>query len=93
MAEFMMLMKGSSSAGDWETYVGELQKTGNFKGGSALANGVNAQKGSDSAADGCVVTGFIRIDADSIDDVVALLAGNPVHEAGGEIEILELVEE
>jgi len=36
------------------------------------------------------LSGFIRIAASSLDDALKLLAGNPVFEAGGTVEIREL---
>jgi|DEB0MinimDraft_10_1074344.scaffolds.fasta_scaffold76936_2 hypothetical protein len=35
------------------------------------------------------VTGYMRFEADSIEEVRALLSGNPLYEAGGRVEILE----
>lgn len=90
MPEFMMLMKGAGTNDDWDTYVKKMIEQGKFRGGSALGNGVCVGK-SDSEQP-CVVTGFMRFDAENIDQVRALLEGNPVYEAGGEIELLELIE-
>ncbi len=89
MAEFMMLMKGADRNGDWDAYVKRLLGTGKFRGGSVLGNGVCVKK--DGREGPCVVRGFMRFEADTIDEVRALLEGNPVYEAGGEIELLELV--
>ena len=89
MKEFMMLMKGSGEVGDWDAYIKGLVASGKFRGGSALGHGTCARK--DGQADDCAVTGFMRFEAESIDDVRELLNGNPVYEAGFEIEIHELV--
>lgn len=40
----------------------------------------------------CIVTGFMRHAADNICQIRALLEGNPVYEAGGEVELLDLIE-
>lgn len=89
MADFMMLMKSAESDGDWDAYIMRLRGTGMFRGGSVLGKGVCVKKG---CRDGpCIVRGFMRFEADTIDEVRALLEGNPVYEAGGEVELLELV--
>jgi hypothetical protein len=36
------------------------------------------------------VTGFLRIRAASLDEAASFLAGNPVFEAGGTVELREL---
>ena len=36
------------------------------------------------------LAGYIRVTADSLDQAKTLLAGNPVYEAGGTVEIREL---
>jgi hypothetical protein len=89
LAEFMMLMKGGGGAsGDWTHYIEKLIATGKFRGGSALANGISLNRDSDGH---CVVEGFMRFEADSIDDIKALLADNPAFLSGNEIEISELI--
>ncbi len=91
MAEFMMLMKGGAGEkGDWTTYIEGLIKTGLFRGGSALSNGLCANKQGTQRS--CTVTGFMRFEADTIQQIQALLNGNPVYESGGEVELLELIE-
>ncbi len=37
------------------------------------------------------MTGFMRFEAENIERVQELITGNPVYEAGGEIEVLELL--
>ena len=90
MTEFLMLMKGTDSQGDWDGYIEKLVATGRFRGGSSLGRGRScSQAGETSAESG--VTGFMRFEADTIEEVRELLAGNPVFEAGGVVEIHELV--
>ena len=90
MAEFMMLMKGAGENGNWDIYIDGLKKTGLFRGGSALSNGLCANKQGFNRS--CAVTGFMRFEADNITQIRALLAGNPVYESGGDVELLELIE-
>ena len=89
MPEFMMIMKGPGGEGDWLTYINKLKDSGMFRGGSILGNGLNISKHSSDRK--CTVTGFMRFEADNIDQVRALVEGNPDYESGGHIEILEMV--
>ena len=77
-------------AGDWGAYLAKLRETGRFQGGSAIGGGACVRK--DGAAEGALsgLTGYLRVEAASLEDVTALLAGNPHFEAGGTVEIREL---
>ncbi len=82
-----MVMMGRASTEDWGPYIETLLETGKFRGGSSLGNGVAVAKG---ASDGeCQISGYMRFSADNIDEVRQLLAGNPLYEAGGCVELLE----
>ena len=87
MPDFVVLMMGSQSEGDWDTYIEKLIGTGRFRGGSSLGNGVSMSKGKPDSDS--VITGFMRFSAENIEEVRQLLAGNPSYEAGGRIEVLE----
>lgn len=93
MAEFMVLMKGDgrSTTGDWAGYIDKLRKTEHFRGGSSLGNGIAISDRTD--AENCTVTGFMRFDAETIEEVRSLLDGNPLYDAGGNIEVLELIKD
>ena len=82
-------MRSSESEGDWSSYIEKLIGTGMFRGGSAFGNSRCLSKASDNTE--CVATGYMRFEADSIDEIQALLAGNPTYEAGGAVEIHELI--
>ncbi|WP_374582706.1 hypothetical protein [Pseudoduganella sp.] len=97
MNEYIFLMFGDAAdagmADDgalWDAYISRLQASGQFDGGSAIGAGLRCRKGSDTqpAPPGC--TGFIRLRAESLAAAQALLAGNPVYEAGGTVEVREL---
>lgn len=93
LSEFVMIMKGrnlgtNASAG-WESYIEILIGTGKFRGGSAFGNGRCLSLGSSVAE--CLATGFMRFEADSIEEIETLVEENPVYKAGGEVEIHELV--
>ena len=91
MKQLMMLMKGKIGSGDWDAYITMLTQSGKFRGGSSLGNGISCGKEGENKD--VVNTGFMRFEAESIDEVRELLKGNPVYEAGFEVEIHELIEE
>ncbi|HYL99825.1 MAG TPA: hypothetical protein VEZ90_12795 [Blastocatellia bacterium] len=97
MPDYILLMHndipepGSEGSGDvWGPYIGRLQASGNFQGGSAIAEGICARKSGVTPAITSHISGFIRIRAKSLEDARTLLVGNPVFEAGGTVEIREL---
>ncbi len=87
MSDFVVLMVGSQSHGDWNTYIEKLIASGKFRGGSSLANGVSMSKGKPDSES--PITGFMRFSANNIEEIRQLLSGNPLYEAGGHIEVLE----
>ncbi len=91
MKQLMMLMKGKTGAAGWDAYIANLTQSGKFRGGSSLGHGICCQKEGENTS--VVNTGFMRFEAESIDEVRELLNGNPVYEAGFEVEIHELIEE
>ena len=54
----------------------------------ALGNGSSVSKAGEAE---CIVTGYMRFEADDIEKIKALLEGNPTYENGREVEILEMV--
>ena len=92
MAEYIFLMHDDfgGGAGDWQPYLRRLQDGGFFEGGSAIGDGVCVRKRGTPAAVTAHLAGYIRVHAESLDQAKSLLAGNPVFEAGGTVEIREL---
>lgn len=93
MAEFILLMHadgGPESAADWARYLEGLRATGKALGGSAIGAGVCVRRNGVAAPVSAHLTGFIRVEADSIDAARAFLHGNPAYEAGATVEIREL---
>jgi hypothetical protein len=92
MAEYILLMHDDASVDDeaWGPYLGKLKLSGVFEGGSAIGDGVCVRKSGAPAAVTGHLTGFIRVNADSLDQAKSLLVGNPQYEAGGTVEIREL---
>ena len=78
-------------AGDgWPAYIARLRAAGAFQGGSSLGGGVCVRQDSASPPITGHLAGFIRIRAADLDAACALVAGNPVFEAGGTVEVREL---
>jgi hypothetical protein len=92
MPEYILLMHddASSSDDDWGPYIEKLQRVGCSEGGSAIGDGICARKGGASAALTAHLTGYIKVNADSLDHAKSLLTDNPHFEAGGTVEIREL---
>jgi hypothetical protein len=93
MADFIFLMHDDAPGGgshDWDPYLTRLRETEVFQGGSAIGLGCCERKSGKPPAPTAHITGFIRVAADDLDHAKRLLAGNPVFEAGGTVEIREL---
>ena len=94
MADFLMLMHDDATApvdgAAWGAYLGGLKVLGVFEGGSGVGEGVCLRKTGAPAAVSSHIVGFIRVRADDIEHAASLLAGNPVYEAGGAVEIRTL---
>lgn len=93
MPDFLLLMHGDMTApvdgAAWGPYFARLRAAGAFEGGSAIGGGAAYRKSGAPAALS-PVEGFIRVSAPSLEAARTFLAGNPVYESGGTIEIREL---
>lgn len=93
MNDYILLMHDDappSSAEKWAHYLELLRGAGRFAGGSSIGDGVCARKDAAPRSITANLAGYIRITALDLDDARTLLAGNPVYEAGGTVEIREL---
>jgi len=89
MTDYLFLMYDDGQpTGDWPSYFARLGNA--FQGGSRIGAGTVERKGGTDQAPIAGLGGYIRIIADDLDHARAFLAGNPVHEGGGTIEIREL---
>jgi len=93
MNDYLLLMHNDAldqRRQDWQTYLEKLQQTGRFNGGSAIGGGACFNK---LRADRGItehLSGYIRVQAESLDEAKRFLEGNPVYEAAGTVEIREL---
>ena len=94
MPDYIALMRRDTSSevadADWAPYLETLRAAGALRGGSAIGDGICVRRDGGKALINADIVGFIRIEARDLDDVTTMLAGNPVYEAGGTIEIREL---
>ncbi|MES2792531.1 MAG: YciI family protein [Planctomycetota bacterium] len=74
----------------WGKYLETLAKSGRFLGGSAMGGGKCFTRSGAAREMTAHITGYIRVQADSLDAARKFLEGNPVFEAGGTVEIREL---
>ena len=93
MNDYILLMHDDAAPAapeKWARYLELLRGAGRFAGGSSIGAGICARKDAAPRAITTHLAGYIRITALDLDDARTLLAGNPVYEAGGTVEIREL---
>ncbi|EGF92653.1 YCII-related domain protein [Asticcacaulis biprosthecium C19] len=74
----------------WDAYFERLGTAGVIRGGSRIGDGACFCKNGPAPQTTAHLDGFIRIEAPDFAAARAFLAGNPVYEAGGVVEIREL---
>jgi hypothetical protein len=92
MLDYIFFMHGDAN-GDgaaWNRYLAKLRATGRFQGGSSIGAGECVSRSLTPKPTTAHLTGYIRVQARSLEDAKTLLDGNPVFEAGGTVEIREL---
>jgi len=94
MRDFILLMHNDATAPPspemWSTYFSFLRGQGAFQGGSSIGSGEAFRKLGRPGSGSEHLAGYVRIRATSLVDARGLLAGNPVFECGGTVEIREL---
>jgi hypothetical protein len=100
MPEFIVFMHNDvvdrSLANDgqrWGAYLAKLKATGRFNGGSSIGRGLKFRMGSQQAPSELSIEGFIRIEAKDAEEAQKVLEGNPNYEAGGTVEVRELLQD
>src|SRR5580704_7571763 len=95
MTEYIFLMHNDATdypdENAWEPYLGKLKQGGFLQGASVIGDGVCARKSGAPAPITEELTGYVMVRADSLDQAKSLLMGNPGFEAGGTVEIRELL--
>jgi hypothetical protein len=97
MNDYILLMhrdateaESANDSAAWNHYFTHLRESGSFDGGSAIGDGKSFRKSGQPTA-GCEhLSGYIRVRCSSLEEAQAFLAGNPVYESGGTVEIREL---
>ncbi len=97
MAEFLLLMHDDTTVAEidaaWEPYFSRLHASGAFRGGSSIGGGASYRKDACAAAVSGHLVGYIKVEAADIEQAKEWVAGNPVYEAGGTVEVRELPED
>ena len=75
----------------WEQYLSGLRASGQFDGGSSIGPGVLARREGSVVPAPTRVNGYIKIRAESLEAAQRFLAGNPNYDAGGTVEVRELL--
>jgi hypothetical protein len=75
---------------EWAAYFAKLREAAAFQGGSSIGGGLCVRKEGAVPEITTHIGGYIRIRAVDLEAARALVAGNPVYEAGGTVEIREL---
>ncbi len=74
----------------WQQYFTYLHQSGCFDGGSSIGAGQSFRKNGTAASSADQLSGFIRVRAEDLAAAQQFLAGNPIYEAGGTVEIRQL---
>jgi hypothetical protein len=94
MPDYLILMHRDVEGAEagWPGYLAKLGATGRFQGGSSIGAGASFRKSGTPLPVSDSIVGFLRVEADDLAGAEAMLAGNPVYEAGGTCEIRLLPE-
>lgn len=94
MLDFILLMHNDSTADPtpemWSAYFSNLNSKGVFEGGSSIGAGDAFRRDATPGRLSEHLAGYIRVRAKTLSEARELLAGNPVYECGGTVEIREL---
>jgi hypothetical protein len=94
---FILLMHQDTmtteDADAWGTYLLRLRASGLFDGGSSIGQGTCLRREAEPSPANDQIVGYLLVRAEDLNAARSYLDGNPVYEAGGTVEIRELVED
>lgn len=100
MPDFILFMHNdapqnatSQKTASWPSYLARLEQLGVLQGGSAIGGGFCVSQSASVPGITTHLSGYIRIQAESLGHARELVQGNPVFEAGGTVEVRELPKE
>lgn len=93
MQDYIMIIHAVEGATGMDAYIEELIAGGHMRGGSALGPGLAAQNGDFADAGSASIAGYISIRAEDLEVAKQIVLKNPVHLAGGVVELFPLVKD
>lgn len=94
MRDFILLMHRDATREPtpamWVRYFAVLRERGAFTGGSTIGSGEVLRKEGTPGRASDQLGGYLCLRAEDLEAAKALLAGNPVYECGGTVEVREL---
>lgn len=95
MTQYLLLVHGDTDRTEdldqWGPYLRRLRASGRFDGGSSIGDGRSFSMSGQPVAVSGTLVGYLVVRAESLDDARTFLAGLPTYEAGGTVEIRELL--
>jgi hypothetical protein len=96
MKQFIMLMHNDVTMPEvdthWPHYVAQLEQLGALRGGSSFGPGQGLRHGA-AAVPLSSLVGYMLIAAPDLATAQSYVVGNPTYDAGGTVELRELVED
>jgi hypothetical protein len=97
MRRFLLLMHDDTTVAEnieaWGPYLSRLRQSGQFDGGSSIAVGIGHRKHGRPSPSTDHLVGYLIVHADDEARARRFLNGNPVYEAGGTVEVRQLIED
>lgn len=92
MNKYLLINHGKGTEGDWDAFFEMLNAGSHLIGGSSLGRGMAVRGGVFSEALSQTITGYIVIQAESLERAKEIALKCPVHQTGGTVELFTLVE-
>jgi hypothetical protein len=97
MRRFLLVMHDDTTetedGSSWGPYLDRLRSSGRFEGGSSIGSVVSSRRSGEPVDRTSNAVGYLLVEAEDIDAARSFLVDNPVHVAGGTVDICELVED